>query len=371
MNGRVAASFLLSLLVASTAYALPNEVAQEGFVTDDDGRPFDGEYDVRIRLFDREAGGEAIFTETHRDVEFSDGLYFLAIGSVEDLPPSLFVENDDVYMAFRIDDGDELAPRIRVRKVMASFVADIAMSVEGPVDATTVSIGGNEVIDGEGRWVGNPAGLRGPAGDAGPAGPAGPAGGRGSPDTPAQVLAKLLQVDGPDSELDADLLDGRQAAQFMRADSDTGTSGALSVQGRGSFGARVTVGGRLETEGRIETESRIVGGSFRVGDRVVIDEQGRWRGSSAGLDADTLDGLDSTDFLRSGDLDELDFDGGTLENVARITPGGDPRRVVFRRTTQNDFQDGGLEEVDTNAAPGSLKLRSAGGAESRAVGEWA
>ena len=48
MNGRVAASFLLSLLVASTAYALPNEVAQEGFVTDDDGRPFDGEYDVRI-----------------------------------------------------------------------------------------------------------------------------------------------------------------------------------------------------------------------------------------------------------------------------------------------------------------------------------
>jgi hypothetical protein len=42
----------------------------------------------------------------------------------------------------------------------------------------------------------------------GPAGPAGATGPAGSADTPAQVLAKLLTVDGSGSGLDADTLDG-------------------------------------------------------------------------------------------------------------------------------------------------------------------
>src|SRR4051812_19539726 len=56
-------------------------------------------------------------------------------------------------------------------------------------------------------------GSPGPAGVAGPTGAAGPA---GSPDTPAQVLAKLVQVDGAGSTLDADTLEGSDAAAFQR-----------------------------------------------------------------------------------------------------------------------------------------------------------
>jgi hypothetical protein len=55
----------------------------------------------------------------------------------------------------------------------------------------------------------------------GPQGPVGPA---GSPDTSAQVLAKLLAVDGPGSGLDADLLGGFPSAQWQRR--VTGTCGA-------------------------------------------------------------------------------------------------------------------------------------------------
>jgi hypothetical protein len=46
-----------------------------------------------------------------------------------------------------------------------------------------------------------------------PAGPQGPA---GSPDTPAQVLAKLLEADGAGSGLDADTLDGSTASAFLQ-----------------------------------------------------------------------------------------------------------------------------------------------------------
>ena len=68
-----------------------------------------------------------------------------------------------------------------------------------------------------------PAGPTGPTGATGSQGPQGPAGADGSPDTAAQVLAKLVTVDGPGSGLDADKLDGNQASAFARLSGATFT----------------------------------------------------------------------------------------------------------------------------------------------------
>ena len=63
-----------------------------------------------------------------------------------------------------------------------------------------------------------PTGTTGPAGPAGPAGPTGPEGpaGAGSPDTPQQVLDKIVQVDGQGSGLDSSFLDGIDSTGFLR-----------------------------------------------------------------------------------------------------------------------------------------------------------
>ena len=58
-------------------------------------------------------------------------------------------------------------------------------------------------------------GPRGPAGPAGAQGPQGLQGPAGSADTGAQILAKLLPVDGAGTGLDADLLDGLSSAAFL------------------------------------------------------------------------------------------------------------------------------------------------------------
>lgn len=166
------------------------------------------------------------------------------------------------WLGIRVGAGQELALRSRLAAVPFAFVATSVQG--GAVDATRVAIGGNVVIDGQGRWVGDSTGLRGPEGPQGPPGPPGPAGGQGSPDTPEQVLARLVHVDGSDSGLDADRLDGGEAdaylnrtpaqiigtvqgadgigsgfdadlvdgldsSKFMRVDRDTGTSGVLSA----------------------------------------------------------------------------------------------------------------------------------------------
>jgi hypothetical protein len=66
-------------------------------------------------------------------------------------------------------------------------------------------------------------GAIGPTGATGATGPQGPAGADGSPDTAAQVLAKLVTVDGAGSGIDADLLDGSHASAFARLSGATFT----------------------------------------------------------------------------------------------------------------------------------------------------
>ncbi len=66
------------------------------------------------------------------------------------------------------------------------------------------------------RGADGAAGPRGADGAPGPQGPAGDRGPAGSADTPAEVLAKLLTVDGRGSGLDADLLDGLDGAAYQQ-----------------------------------------------------------------------------------------------------------------------------------------------------------
>lgn len=225
---------LLVALWASPAGALPDSFVQEGLVLDGQGLPIDGEHTLRIRLYDADAGGQVLFDEVHRGVPFFEGYYAVAVGSEARLTVDVF-RAPEVFLGLSIDGGEELRPRTPIAKVPGAFSADVATNAVGDITPNSVRVGGQLVIDDRGRWVGDPTGLRGPEGAVGPQGPEGPegprgpAGGNGSPDTPAEVRAKLVQVDGAGSGIDADALDGLNADRFMRTDRNTGTSGTLAA----------------------------------------------------------------------------------------------------------------------------------------------
>jgi hypothetical protein len=77
---------------------------------------------------------------------------------------------------------------------------------------------------------GGPQGPAGAQGLQGSKGDQGLPGAGGSPDTPAQVLSKLIQVDGSGSGLDADLLDGLGPSAFLSSGATAGgdVTGAFS-----------------------------------------------------------------------------------------------------------------------------------------------
>jgi len=262
-GGALALALALSASIVSYAdgQTPPSLMHQEGLLLNVDSTPVAGPVSLRFQLFAASAGGVAVWTETYNNTPLVEGYYSVLLGSTT--PLTAAVLSQGTYLQVSVN-GVDLLPRTRLVSVPFALVAQSV--VGGRVNASDVQVGGRAVIDANGRWVGDPTGLTGPAGPAGaagvagpvgpqgpagpqgaqgvagPAGPQGPigpqgsAGANGSADTPAQVLAKLVQVDGAGSGVDADLLDGITSAGFLRKDaafeSVEAMTSRLRVQGR-------------------------------------------------------------------------------------------------------------------------------------------
>jgi len=67
--------FLLVLLVAMWILNLPagdnvpDLINYQGFITDKDGKSLSGDFIIKFSLYDREAGGDPLWQETHNTVK--------------------------------------------------------------------------------------------------------------------------------------------------------------------------------------------------------------------------------------------------------------------------------------------------------------
>ena len=307
------------LFIPGLGLALPLTFVQEGLVTDGNGRPLNGDHRVEIQLFLESQGGNQLFQEVHAAVPFINGYYAISVGSEVALPAGIF-DNAKLYLAFKVDNGEWMEPRVEIQRVPAAFVAEsarVAENATGNITPTTVSVNGAVVIDADGKWGGDPTGLRGPIGAEGPVGPVGPvgpagaqgaqgirgaqgpqgergpqgpagaAGGDGSPDTPEQVRAKLIQVDGPGSKVDADRFDGMDSAEFVRTAQQV-LDKLRTVDGPGS-GVNADLLDDFDSTAFVRTGAQII-------ERIQAVD-----GANSGLDADRLDGIDSAEFVRTAE----------------------------------------------------------------------
>ena len=184
--------------------------------------------------------------------------------------------------------------------------------------------------------------------------------------TAAEILTAIKTVDGSGSGLDADTVDGIQGANFLRSDvSDTmagqvrldssvffreGTTDKVQIQWQGSLGELVIKNLEHNRSLRLSTAQNgllYYHGSFYYKIWYAAND-----GAGSGLDADTVDGLQASDFARIGAENnqyfEIDYNGvnayfnrdsngdllsfqrsGTEEGSIEI----DTSRVYFRTTS--------------------------------------
>ena len=171
-------------LAAAGAASVPGTLTHQGRLFQaTSGRmnkPVVGSLNVTFRLYAQPEGGDPVWMEAH-EVAFDDGYYAVNLGDTTPIDGAIDGA-EPRYLGITVGDDDEMNPRAALGSVPFALVARDAT---GDLHAKSLTIGGKQVIDAEGAWVGaqmelvGPVGAQGPQGPAGPQGPMGPQGPQG------------------------------------------------------------------------------------------------------------------------------------------------------------------------------------------------
>ncbi len=145
--------FLFGL--TSLTHAVPQQLTQQGRLLDSSGAAVSGQHNMTFRVFDSGSGSVSLWEETITTF-FTQGYYAATLGadSANPLDDSI-LSIYPLYIEVEVDTNGPMTPRQLIRSAPYSRVSQTAENVDGgSVNATQVSIGGVQVIDSNGSWVG-------------------------------------------------------------------------------------------------------------------------------------------------------------------------------------------------------------------------
>ena len=175
---RALGALVLAAMCAVPAVAVaqvPSTMIHQGRLLDRAGAPSTGSQSIVYRIYDSATGGTPIWTET-LNVTLDDGYFSTQLGATTPLTPMVFAGRTR-FLGVTVGTDPEMTPREPIGSVPYALVAT---NVVGDITPSSITVGGMQIVDSTGRWVGASSGPAGPAGPAGPMGPAGPAGPAGA-----------------------------------------------------------------------------------------------------------------------------------------------------------------------------------------------
>lgn len=105
----------------SAAASIPHMMNFQGMLAQPDGTPLDGTCDLTFKIYSSESGTDSLWWEYHSSVEVTDGLFSVALGSLN----SLDLPFDTPYwLGIRVNDDPELSPRTQLTSVGYSYRSD-------------------------------------------------------------------------------------------------------------------------------------------------------------------------------------------------------------------------------------------------------
>ncbi len=217
--------FMLPLMSSAE---VPQQINYQGYLADPGtGDPANGAYDMTFSIYDVASGTDtALWSEAQINVDVVNGVFNVQIGQVP-FPTGLFnlSTGEERYLGVQVDSDEEMTPRQLITAVFFAMKAEVA---DGVVDGgiTSIMIEDNAVTsgkipDGEVNYLKIEDGA---------------------------VLAEILDDDGVDSFLDADLLDGLSSGDFALGDhshhsldaADDAPTDAVFVDNVGNVGIGTT-----------------------------------------------------------------------------------------------------------------------------------
>jgi len=298
------AALLLSLDPSASAQEVPRLINHEGMLVDAQGLPVTGQTIIALAIYDQPEGGVPLWREQYQ-LNLVDGYYSVRLGGVDPFG-DLFAAGGERWLGIAVGVDLELTPRQRVVSVPMALVADNAI---GDITPRTVTVGGRLVIDADGNWAGLPPG----------------GGGGDGYETPEELLVALRTVDGPDSDLNADLLDGHDSSHFVSG-ADQVLALIRTVDGPNS-GLNAD---RLDDIDSTQLMRHDDPGTPAAVLAMITTVDG----AHSGLDADTLDGADGAAFFRPAAPDAAATAMGLVQSADGAGSGLDSDRLDDLDSTQ-------------------------------------
>ena len=147
---------LLALLcLPSVASAVPANINHQGLVLGDNGLPMDGNVTLTLSIYDQQEGGDLLWTQEEQYF-LQEGYYYTQLRDLE----GVFGDGDR-YLGISVDHEPELSPRHRIVSVPYALVAANAVGDITPASVDVgpggeISLNGSVVIDAAGQWQGAP-----------------------------------------------------------------------------------------------------------------------------------------------------------------------------------------------------------------------
>ncbi len=268
-------------ILGSVPVSMPQYLSFQGRLTDSSGNPITAETHFRFSIYnDPVASGSAQLYEEAKWIEpDQDGIFNTLIGDTTTLPASLFKDNPALWLGITVNENEEMTDRQQIATVAYAFNSQYLQGYG--VGATNVGANVNEipVIDNQGRLM---------IAAAGPT---------------LQTTSGTFKIESPTLALMATVGSGNVGIGTSNPSEKLDVAGNINVSGTGIFDTiKITglqdTGNSLGTNGQILTSTGTGVSWGSVSDLTVGN-------------ADTLDGLDSTAFLRSNEDDSFES-GKTL-----------------------------------------------------------
>ena len=159
------ALILSGSLFANAAGEVPGLINYQGKLTDELGVPVNREAEMTFSIYTEAAGGGPVWSES-QDVQVTDGIFNVLLGSVNPLAPDYFAVGPETYLGVKIGEDSELAPRQTIVSTAYSLRSEISdglsldaqttlLEVVYPVGSIYTSTIGTDpaVVFGFGTWI--------------------------------------------------------------------------------------------------------------------------------------------------------------------------------------------------------------------------
>jgi hypothetical protein len=118
-------TLVATLLIAGACFAdVPLVLNHQGMLTDAAGAPLTGDFFITFRMYEVETGGAEIWSEVQQ-VTVDHGVFNVYLGVAAPLDDALF-GGQDIYLGVKVEDDDEMTPRLRLGSVIYAFTANRA-----------------------------------------------------------------------------------------------------------------------------------------------------------------------------------------------------------------------------------------------------